>query len=131
MLTNGQPLIKVLKKWYYEQCKEAEIKMLETPWKKYFHLQLKEKSFEQDNWLTIHMWILSWLSIFQIKKSSYNPKTQKSIWNERMWLRQTFLSFISLDWIQVLIWSLYLCNFLISFFKSASNFSFWFALSVS
>lgn len=43
----------------------------------------------------------------------------------------TFLSLISLDWIHVLIWSLYLWSFLISFFKSASNFSFWFALSVS
>lgn len=46
-------------------------------------------------------------------------------------LEITFLSFISLDWIQVLIWSLYLWSFLISFFKSASNFSFWLALSVS
>lgn len=43
----------------------------------------------------------------------------------------TFLSFISFDWSHVLIWSRYRCNFLISFFKSASNFSFWFAFSVS
>jgi len=44
---------------------------------------------------------------------------------------RAFLSLISLDWIHVLIWSLYRCSFLISFFRSASNFSFWFKLSVS
>jgi len=42
--------------------------------------------------------------------------------------KSALLSLISLEEIHVLIWSRCLCSFLISFFRSASYFSFWFAL---
>ena len=41
---------------------------------------------------------------------------------------KTDLSLISADAIQVLIWSRSLCNFLISFLRSSSYFSFWLLL---